>query len=510
MNILTDSWLPVIRKDGSLEKIAFWQITEKFVENPVVDIVAPRPDFHNALYQLLIGILHLTALAPNEYEWCRLWQKPYSPNRLLDLFLSYNICFKIDTDGPAFMQDYELKEADEKAISTLLIEAPGENTLLKNLDHFIKRDYVEKVDGYWAATALYTMQTLAPAGGAGHRTSLRGGGPLTSLLLPVPQKGEASLWQKVWLNVCHANEVENLSGNIKCKEVADKLPWMKPTKVSKGKGTALMPKECHPFHMFFGMPRRMRLSFSNKSGICDLTGEPSENLVSSFRTAPYGNNYVGAWEHPLTSYSYISQKDGLLPIANKVQSDGLLYRHWLGLIKKFETSVPEMVTESMDIAVWSGGYDMDNMKARCWYESVMPRYNLDEDKQALVEEAVEALVESATDCVTNLKKSIRAAWFSFGKEVKGDVSFVEASFWQETELTFYTLLGELVESYNSSSIIREWAIFLEKTSLALFDTLVLRQQEGGRNMRRIIKAHMALKKGLRRIVKKLKSHEEEV
>ena len=53
------------------------------------------------------------------------------------------------------------------AISSLLIEAPGENTVKNNQAHFIKSGMVEQVDAYWAAVALYTLQTFAPSGGQG-------------------------------------------------------------------------------------------------------------------------------------------------------------------------------------------------------------------------------------------------------------------------------------------------------------------------------------------------------
>ena len=53
-----------------------------------------------------------------------------------------------------------------------------------------------------AAMALFTLQTYAPSGGAGHRTGFRGGGPLTTLALPGPPPGEPpTLWHLLWANV---------------------------------------------------------------------------------------------------------------------------------------------------------------------------------------------------------------------------------------------------------------------------------------------------------------------
>jgi CRISPR system Cascade subunit CasA len=32
----------------------------------------------------------------------------------------------------------------------------------------------------------------------------------------------------------------------------------------------------------------------------------------------------------------------------------------------------------MQFRLWAFGYDMDNMKARCWYEAQMPLYEIEE------------------------------------------------------------------------------------------------------------------------------------
>lgn len=101
--------------------------------------------------------------------------------------------FEFDGAGPRFMQDFALPDgaSDSFGISALFIETPGENALRKNKDHFIKRGGITALCPCCAATALLTLQINAPAGGAGHRTGLRGGGPLTTLLLCSPAM---SLW----------------------------------------------------------------------------------------------------------------------------------------------------------------------------------------------------------------------------------------------------------------------------------------------------------------------------
>src|SRR5690606_10811453 len=101
--------------------------------------------------------------------------------------------------GLAFLQDFTVLDDEPKELAALLIDAPGGKTLKDNLDHFVKGGTLAGACASCTASALFTLQTNAPSGGVGHRVGLRGGGPLTSLLLP--ENVHASLWQKLWLNV---------------------------------------------------------------------------------------------------------------------------------------------------------------------------------------------------------------------------------------------------------------------------------------------------------------------
>jgi hypothetical protein len=75
-------------------------------------------------------------------------------------------------------------QSSAEPIERLLIEAPGESTTSKNTDLLVHRDRVTSLGRAAAAMALYTFQSWAPAGGAGNRTGLRGGGPLVTMVMP--------------------------------------------------------------------------------------------------------------------------------------------------------------------------------------------------------------------------------------------------------------------------------------------------------------------------------------
>lgn len=524
MNLLTDRWLPIVRKSGKQEKIRISEIVDNYEKDPVIDIEAPRPDFRNSIYQLIIGIIQV-AVTPKDDDWMKYWENPYSESELMKAFLNYENCFIIDNpEGPAFMQDYDyaaFKDAKVENVSSLLIEAPGTNTIKENKDHFIKRGVVKNMSPYWATIALYTLQTFAPSGGSGHRVGLRGGGPLTTIVLLDESEKKSTFWQKIWLNILTESKVENLSGNREKNKISDIFPWMAPTKTSSN-GELTIPNNCNPLQMYFGMPRRIRLEYFDGKKNCDIDGEESLISVNKYKTIPRGINYGGMWMHPLNAYSIDPKKPEEEPLSIKAQPGGVCYRHWLGLNIKTEKNIPSCVVSDLEdnedknkiinefgSLIWVAGFDMDNMKARCWYESTMPVFPL---KSIEYREQLSVLSESmilgAVDCLKSLKSCIKQAWFDRPKDAKGDISFLDSEFWNNTEKLFYKYLKELLEDPfdedNISKIFSQWSICLKKESNILFEKWCLSSSPEGIDYKRVISAKNELGKYLNRSCKVLK------
>jgi CRISPR system Cascade subunit CasA len=182
---------------------------------------------------------------------------------LATAFAPLGTAFSLDGEGPRFMQDAEDLPGTPESPETLLIEAPGESTLRNNTALLLKPGRVARLARPAAAMALFTLQTYAPSGGRGNLTSVRGGGPLTTLVLPgvtVP------LWHMLWANVpqgkpAGANELV--------------FPWLAPTRTAD-RFPSTTPVDVHPLQAFWGMPRRIRLEFTPNADrlACDLTGPP--------------------------------------------------------------------------------------------------------------------------------------------------------------------------------------------------------------------------------------------
>ncbi len=481
MNLLEDAWIPVKRKSGRTDRIAPWQITES--DDSVFSVYAVRPDFSGAILQFLVGLVQ-TALPPDDYDqWVNWLEGPPPPELLQEKFSRFLQAFNLDGEGPKFMQDYdELDAGVTNSISSLLIETPGEKTIKENKDHFIKRGHVQAVCPACAATALFTLQTNAPSGGQGHRTSLRGGGPLTTLVVLDPEGSEleSSLWRNVWLNILEKEAVRSMTGDFSRQNLADIFPWLAPTRTSeKTTGQETRPSDAHPLQMYWGMPRRIRLSWDSlKLGYCEVCNIRSEKLVTRYKTQNLGINYTGAWQHPLSPH-FVNKDGGLIPM--HAQPGGLTYRYWLGMVAENESVIPALVArrfyklaqkygEQFRLHVF--GYDMDNMKARCWYETTFPLYLIPDAIRENFSIRVQALTESADLAAKSVRACIKEAWFKRPGDHKGDTSFLAQAFFQHTELFFYQAVQQLLQKIPEKSevgILQEWHGVLCRTGLKLFD-----------------------------------------
>ena len=514
MNLIKDAWLPVIRSSGKADIVAPWQIAEK--DDPVVELNAPRPDFQGALYQFLIGLLQ-TCFAPDDHdEWLEYWEEMPNADELQKRFMNLASAFKLDNpEGPAFMQDFNLEKGEEKAIAALLIEAPGEETIKKNSDHFIKRDTVKKMCYGCAATALFTLQANAPSGGAGHRVSLRGGGPITTLVRP---STASTLWQKLWLNIL---DVESYTASISSSS-SDVLPWMAPTRTSepsKKKDSSTRPADVHSLQIYWGMPRRIRLHFKpDIKGNCDICRAEEKQLVTKYSTQNYGVNYEGEWIHTLTPYRFDKKKEKP-PLSIKGQKGGLGYQHWLSLVimndqakgeaaakivRQYLEERARYIKDSYLPLLWAFGYDMDNMKARCWYDHTMPIFRLDKDQKNNLMGWASELIESASFSANTLKMQVKSAWFRRPKDIKNsedNMSVVSLSFWQQSENVFYQIIQKLSELPGTQrqappDLYEKWVKAIRSLVYRLFDEWALESPAEDLDMKRITTSRVELQKKL--------------
>ncbi|MBN1225724.1 MAG: type I-E CRISPR-associated protein Cse1/CasA [Deltaproteobacteria bacterium] len=384
MNLINDQWIPVRHADGSVDKIAPWEVTKDINDEKkmIVAVASPRPDFDGALTQFLIGLLQTACTPETEDDWWVWQEKQPIPEQLQSLFNPFAASFELEGEGPRFMQDFQPDELSEiSGIAALLIETPGENALKKGTDHFVKRDKVKQLCSHCAAAAIYTLQLNAPAGGAGNRTGLRGGGPLTTLILG------KSLWETCWINVLIKSNYFSNSINTCENESPLRFPWREKTRISnKGTGQDTYFGDMHPDQLFWAMPRRIFLidEDSTMTEACDLCGNKTDKMYRKYKNKNYGVHYMGAYEHPLSPH-YIKNN---APSPIHPQPGGVIYSHWLGLVENSSEGDnkrrPAKVVNQfrsltlVDAQLWAFGFDMDKAKARCWYSAKMPVLHIED------------------------------------------------------------------------------------------------------------------------------------
>jgi len=503
-NVLRDPFFPFLLRDGSEKVLPLSAIADV----DVVDFALPRADFQGAVYQLAIGLLQTVFAPDDKSDWRDFYEQPPSIDELQHAFDKAAHAFNVTGDGPLFMQDFDTLEGSKPTtISGLLIEAPGVSTLKKNIDHFVKRGIGSVMSLEMAVIALFTLQINAPSGGSGHRVGLRGGGPLTTLVLPTVD--DATLWQKLWLNIICLDVSGYDEPDLYS---ADVFPWLAPTRLSNKPGTEIYASDVHPLHMFWAMPRRIRLIVTEAAEPCQISGVIAEQTVSEYHTKNHGGNYAGSWRHPLTPYKHNPKKPEEDNLSAKGQS--LTYKVWdaLTLTDDLEGQKCALVVEHFyqicdgyeDVLgelprLWVFGFDMENMDACGWYSISMPLFAIPAEQQADFLRPIKTLQSLASNALWHCRTQIKTAWFERPGKVKGDTSFIDLEFWQRSEAAFYKAVQQLVSQEHSTAQVldaqfaSEWLNVLRQICINLFDEYALSAGLGNqRSMEKRIQARQAL------------------
>ena len=507
LNIIADAWMPARRRSGVLTRIAPSGLTEDLDGDPIVAFAWSRPDFDAAARELLIGLLATTCMdCLDGRGWLEWWHRPPVPEELAQRLTGIAPSFELDGDGSRFMQDLDpLLDGGESEVAALLVDSPGGQTLDQNRDLFVKRRRVTTLGRSTAAMALFTLNAFAPAGGAGIRTSLRGGGPFTChVAAGDPDGAPLSLWHLVWLNTVAPRDAGT--------RPEARFAWCLPTRGSKPPGTETSAADVDPLQAFWSMPRRTRLVFEpNVEALpCDLTGAVEPVVVRRYRSRPYGNNYKG-WSrtHPLTPH-YRGKASDTEWLTAKPQPGRLAYKDWVGLVVDdaaalrapaavVETARRRLVDIGMTARLVAAGYDMDNMKPRGFVESFMPLVTLDGDAAQAVAVVARILVAGADAAQRLLTGCVRQGLIADAFD-KGVVQQAKDRFWADTERDFFRLLADAAatgdEENGPTRLARLWRDRLDLCARMIFNDCCPLDPEAPRGIEAVIAARRRLGIGL--------------
>jgi len=511
LNLIHDRWIPVVDSSGASTLISPSQLVECDGQAGARALNAPRPDFNGALIQFLIGIVQTAHMPDDEDEWIDQFEDPPSSDDLGRSFGAHHEAFNLAGPGPRFMQDLTATEGREQPIESLFIGMPGENTLKNNIDFFLKRNSITGVCPRCAAQGLLSLQLNGPAGGKGHRTGLRGGGPMTTIILG------RNLWETVWLNVLSRDEFYRNVSSRDHTQIADIFPWMGPLRTSEGGSSGLRTStgDVNLLQMFWPMSQRIYLDFDGaETGSCDVCGDETDVLITSLYKRPAGVWYDESWRHTLTPY--YENKGELLPV--HCNPGGITYRDWLGIVqtdKEFGREIARVVAQfhyrpidnevSEKMRIWAFGFDLEQVKARCWYDSTMPLISVPEELRNRFAKNAAQIVKAANYIALAVHRQIKEGLYkseggqgSIPKSKNADVTVVKHRFWKETEPLFYDTLSRIHNALESGEEIpplkEQWVREVQKMGLNLFDLYAQTGYIDAHRPKRIVAARKKLLK----------------
>ncbi|TPE64800.1 type I-E CRISPR-associated protein Cse1/CasA [Sandaracinobacter neustonicus] len=432
MNLLWNSWIPVRTLVGRR------CVRPSEVASPWVEALDwPRADLNLACLEFLIGLV-AAADPPEDAEDWEVRREP-DMERLSARLEALAPAFDLLGDGPRFLQELGGLEGEPNPPDMLFIDSAGANAVKKNADLMVHGGRYPALDLPTAAMALYLLQSHAPSGGAGNRTSLRGGGPMVTLVDP----GTGRLWDMIWANVPYRPQGEPYT-----------FPWMRPARTSE-RGEVLPPDAGDPLDAFFAMPRRLWLVAEG-------------DVVTGVIQRPWGGNYLG-WVHPLTPYYRVKEGAELLPVHPR--PGRFSYRNWLGVVmasteqnrqlrqrakavETYEDRLPLAARRGASLLV--GGWAMNNMQPMDFTLSRQPLLPLNNLGQA----RVRGMIEASELLWGVLRSTLRL--------VVGEESALDAlreDWFTATEETF----DRLVRHAGDRAVGADWLAALRRKALSMFD-----------------------------------------
>jgi CRISPR system Cascade subunit CasA len=510
-DLRTEPWLPFVRLSGDKEWGPPDLIVDAISSDPVVALASPRPDFDGALTEFLVGLFAAAFHLDSEDEWRRFWSSPPSREQLRAALLELPPAFDLDGEGPRFLQDFtpdDLANAELAPVQELLVDG-------KNDPLYMKPDTLHQIGRPAAAMALITIQSYSPAGGRGYRTSLRGGGPLTTLVDPRPAGPtapmERSFWRHIWANVPTLVDLPGYVVGRNPSSPAATFPWLAATRTSEG-DRATTVADANPLQCFFGMPRRITLEFSDERGRCDLTGQIDQRPVTGFRVRGYGVQYKG-WKHPLTPYYASKAQNEWLPIHG--QPGGIGWRDWYPLIHTASsaTKMPALAVAIFNdrradrlgchrYSLHAFGFDVTNAKVRAWIDTRLPGFvELDATRLAQISVLIASLTDATELAAYTLQRTVVDALYAGSDDPPGDLSYIKAALWGATESEFYEGVFRALDAAEIDSAIletrREFQTILLACAEEIFDAHVDSNAGEPEQLRRAVVARFDLVMTLR-------------
>jgi CRISPR system Cascade subunit CasA len=439
MNLIETPWL--LTEVGELSPLDALRQASRFTWQ--------RPDWNATSFCFLHALVQTAVvLVPGRCPDRDVWNqyRDAAPMELAD-WLTFDL-----GDRPWECVERSTREAETVPVAALLADSPGENTIKQAKDISRWKEEVPKaLSASEAAIALMSDNLWGTRIGSGHRQGARGEQSLTTLLEPTSP--DATLWQRVWLNVLPADEWTDLVARSDEPPAPFAFPWQQPLPT---RDQAVTPLTHHSLAILWQMPRRWYA----------VRGADGE--VESLHRIKNGRNYDG-WElrHPLTPYW--QGKDGNWFAAKVRPHTG--FQDWAAITLGHRAKSKPAAAVTAFLNATSG---IEALRLRCcgwalgdagdagvWVEHAVPFYAKTEEQVAALEQAVFAVehqlskLEIAIDAIG--KTEMKANLIKGLKRRAGD---------------FYTVVEPAFFARAATDDWAEWPELLRKQARRLFWELI--------------------------------------
>ncbi|MEE4377218.1 MAG: type I-E CRISPR-associated protein Cse1/CasA, partial [Candidatus Competibacteraceae bacterium] len=217
MNLLEEPWIPVRANLGS-GPFRLLTLEELLCHDGDWRISLPRDDLELACIQLLVCMVQVMLLPENDTALLERLRQPLSSEALANGMEPCKSWYDFDHPTQPFMQTLGVKAAESTPIQKLFIGLPEGN----NHAFFNGVGEVTQVGATIAAIALFNQASNCPSFGGGFKGSLRGGAPVTTLVMG------SNLRETVWRNVLTLSRIRERLPGYQWDLSQDVPTWIKP------------------------------------------------------------------------------------------------------------------------------------------------------------------------------------------------------------------------------------------------------------------------------------------
>jgi len=280
MNLLTDAWVPV-RELGRFKQVP---LAEVLCEDKDISLSLPRDDLEMAALQLLVSLTQVLWM-PKDVSELRLRIKtPLSPEEYQSAIEEKKEWFDLEHPEYPFMQEKTTPQTAFASIQGIFAGMPDEKSTSSHA-LFVESSQISYACPSCITIAVFNRASCTPNYSGKHKGALRGGAPVTTLLLG------NNLRENIWLNVMSSEFVKEI---IPLDENADNLPvWVNPIKNKSTFGAQtiglLRGLFWQPIHILF---------HNWEEGVCQLCRTKGKVHGDYLRASDFKYTLNGIWPHP--------------------------------------------------------------------------------------------------------------------------------------------------------------------------------------------------------------------